>query len=333
MCWKNTWIFFFFKSKISNTRRRLHFLLSEARIPNICLLKCASPWGTHGFWTWKELKSADWGVVRPHPACLFITSFSSKQWGAGASRQARLLRAARPVSGCPASVSLYFSWTLWGSAIVAVSQRFSWGPLSGTPSPLCVPNSVSGSHWASSEWPGPPFHYSVQYVSGGCLQIQGFLCQMYSQFPRLSCYNEMNNKQDILISHSVRKWYPSPLIDKLIPSNILKNPLWKHLSWIKKKKLYYKTGEICFKLLRAFFSTINSVPVFFPPSINFTLIRFFIRRWRACVWRERWGWRTMGVFGSVISSLNFVITNRTTFLICSFVWIPWLTICLVSSAF
>lgn len=41
----------------------------------------------------------------------------------------------------------------------------------------------------------------------------------------------------------------------------------------------------------------------------------------------------MEVFGSVISSLNFVITNRTTFLICSFVWIPWLAICLVSSAF
>lgn len=37
---------------------------------------------------------------------------------------------------------------------------------------------------------------------------------------------------------------------------------------------------------------------------------------------EWWRWRGLEVFSFVISSLNFVITNRTTFLICSFVSIP-----------
>lgn len=59
-----------------------------------------------------------------------------------------------------------------------------------------------GSLWITRK----PLHYSAQYVSEGCLQIRGFSCQMYSLFPRLSCYNEMKSKQDILISYSARKW-------------------------------------------------------------------------------------------------------------------------------
>lgn len=151
---------------------------------------------------------------------------------------------------------------------------------------------------------GKALYYATQYVIQGCLQIQGSSCQVYSLFPRLSCYNEMNNKQDILISYSDRKWDFSPstslLIDKLIPSNILKRSfmgtslLHTHTH---SHTLYYKTGEICFNLLKALFPAMNLSSPVFPPSINFTLIHFFIRHWSGCVgWGMRSGpWRCLAL--------------------------------------
>lgn len=113
-----------------------------------------------------------------------------------------------------------------------------------------IPNILKRTPPGSPQMTEKPLHYSAQYVSKGCVQIQGFSCQMYSLFPRLSHYNEMENKQDILISYSTRKWdFPPPslLIDKLISSNILKRSFVKS-SLLPKRKVYYKTGEICFNL-------------------------------------------------------------------------------------
>lgn len=174
------------------------------------------------------------------PGC-FITSYPQQHRGAVPGRQRRTHNTATAALGGPASVSLLLFWDSWGLGIIAVSQhRCPLGDSSVHTHSTFIHNlfkwTPSGSLWMTQK----PLHYSAQYVSQGCLQIQGFSCQMYRLLPRLSCYNEMKNKQDILISYSVRKWdfFPPPslLIDKLISSNILKRSFMKTTLLPKKKK-------------------------------------------------------------------------------------------------
>lgn len=140
----------------------------------------------------------------------FIT-FYPEQHCRAAARTLRATQAA--LEAPPPQFPFCFSETPGDSRIIAVIR--SRGPLGGGSSiyPFYFyPQYPQEDPTRVSRMTGKPLHYSAQYVSKGCVQIQGFSCQMYSLFPRLSCYNEMENKQDILISYSTRKWdFPPPL--------------------------------------------------------------------------------------------------------------------------
>lgn len=134
----------------------------------------------------------------------FITFYPEQHWQAAA----RTLRATQAALEGPRLSFLFAFQRLLGTQNYRSDpdSRSSLGvALVYAPSTF-IPNILKRTPPGSPQMTGKPLHYSAQYVSKGCVQIQGFSCQMYSLFPRLSCYNEMENKQDILISYSTRKW-------------------------------------------------------------------------------------------------------------------------------
>ena len=229
MCWRNKWVF---QKAIQWLQGGggWHYLVSEAGNLSTCLLKEHLSAAPEGCGPRNELKSASLEGCKE-----LITPI--QLWLDGICWQSRRIDVCTDVD----FISWLLHYILPRAALTSSSQNTEGYPsCTGGPPPqfpFCfsetpgdselsrwsrfkallgvalvyapstfIPNILKRTPPGSPRMTGKPLHYSAQYVSKGCVQIQGFSCQMYSLFPRLSCYNEMENKQDILISYSTRKW-------------------------------------------------------------------------------------------------------------------------------